>query len=44
MPNVFSITDGILIAGFDEQGKDHYEILEKVLWVYRQANGTAYTD
>ena len=33
MPNVFSIADDILIAGFDGQGKDHDETLEKVLWV-----------
>ena len=35
MPNVFSIADGILIAGFREQGKDHDETLDKVL---RQVN------
>ena len=29
MPNVFSIADDILIAGFDEQGKDHDATLDK---------------
>ena len=29
MPKVFSIADGILVAGFDEQSKDHDETLEK---------------
>ena len=36
--NVFSIADDILIAGFDEQGKDHNTTLDKVLRVCRQAN------
>ena len=35
MSNVFCIADDILIAGFDEQYKDHYETLDKVLQVYR---------
>ena len=38
MPNVFDIADDILIAGFDEQGKDHDETLYKVLLVCRRAN------
>ena len=38
MPNVFGITDDILIAGFDDQGKDHDEILDKVFQVCRQVN------
>ena len=38
MPNVFSIADDILIAGFDEQGKDHNETLNEVLQIYRQEN------
>ena len=37
-PNVFSIADDILIAGFNEQSKDHDEILENVLKVCSQAN------
>ena len=32
MPNVFGSADDILIAGFNEQGKDHDETLDKVLW------------
>ena len=28
LPNVFGIADGILIAGNDEQGKDHDVMLE----------------
>ena len=38
MPNVFSIANDILIADFDEQGKDHDETLEKVLQVCRLVN------
>ena len=37
MPYVFSIDD-ILIAGFDELGRDHNATLEKVLRICRQAN------
>ena len=37
MPNVFGIADAIVIVDFDEWGKDHYEMLEKVLWICRQA-------
>ena len=38
MPNVFHISDDILIAGFDKQSKDHGETLNKVLRICRQAN------
>ena len=38
MPNVFGIAADILIAGFDDQGKDHDAALDKVLRVYSQAN------
>ena len=38
MVYIFSIVDDILIVGFDEEGKDHDETLDKVLWVYRQVN------
>ena len=31
MPNVFGIVDDILIAGFDEWGRDHDGTLEKLL-------------
>ena len=33
MPNVFSMADDILIAGFDMQDKHHNETLNKVLQV-----------
>ena len=36
--NVFSITDAILIVGFDELGRYHNATLDKVLRIYRQAN------
>ena len=35
--NMFGIADDILIASFDEQGKDHNETL-KILCVCRQTN------
>ena len=35
MPNVFGIADDILISGFDGQGKDHDETLDKVFRVCR---------
>ena len=35
---MFGIRDDILIAGFDEQGKDQNEMLEQVLQVCRQVN------
>ena len=38
MLNVFSIVDDILMAGFDEQGKDHDATLDKVLRLCKQAN------
>ena len=38
MPNVFSIAGDLLIAGSDEQGRDHNEMLEKVRWICRQSN------
>ena len=37
-PNVFGIADDFLIAGFDKEGKDHDDIWDNVLQVYRQAN------
>ena len=36
IPNIFSIDYDILIADFDEQGKDHNKTLEKVPWVCTQ--------
>ena len=38
MPNVFGIADDILIRGFDEQGKDNDDTLEKLIQVNRKAN------
>ena len=38
MPNVFGIADDNLFAGFDEQGQDYDETVEKILWLCRQAN------
>ena len=37
MPNVFSTTDYILIAGFDELGREHHTPSEKVPRICRQA-------
>ena len=37
MLNVFGIANDILIAGFDEWGKDHDETLEKGLRICRLA-------
>ena len=36
MPNVFGIAHGILIAGFSQHGRDHGEMLKKVLWIFSQ--------
>ena len=38
MLNIFGLADDILIAGFDEQGRDHDAMLDKVLRIYRQEN------
>ena len=38
MFNVFSIADDILVAGFDELGRDHNMVLDKVLRKCRQEN------
>ena len=38
MPTVFGITDDILIAGFNELGRDHGATLNKVLRICKQAN------
>ena len=38
MPNAFSNANDILIAGFNEQGKDHDATLDKVLRSCRQEN------
>ena len=38
MPNVFSIADDTLLVGYDEQGREHDEMLEKVEWLCRQSS------
>ena len=38
LPNVFGITDDILVVGYDRDGKDHDDTLQGVLQVYRQVN------
>ena len=37
-PNVFGITDDILVVCYDRNGKDHDDILQRVLQVRRQVN------
>ena len=36
LPNVFGIPDDILVVGYDRDGHDHDDILQRVLQVYRQ--------
>ena len=31
MPNVFGITDDILVVGYEDDGRDHDEAVQKVL-------------
>ena len=38
LPNVFGTADNILIAGFDDMGRDHDVIFNKVLRICRQVN------
>ena len=38
LPNVFGITDDILVVGYDRGGKDHDEPLHRVLEVCKQVN------
>ena len=38
LPNVFCIADDILIAGFDDLGRDYNEMVDKVLEICRKAN------
>ena len=40
MSHVFGTAHDILIAGFDEQGKDNNETLDKVLRICRKLNLT----
>ena len=36
LPDVFGIADDILVVGYDTDGKDHDEMLQKVLQICRQ--------
>ena len=38
LPNVFGIADDILVEGYDIDGKDHENTLQRVLQIYRQVN------
>ena len=38
LPNVFGITDYILVVGYDRDGKDHDATLQRVLHICRQVN------
>ena len=38
IPNIVGIVGDILIGGFDEFGKDHNKMLEKVLQISRQVD------
>ena len=38
LPNVLGITDDILVVGYETDGKDHDETLQKVLKTCRQVN------
>ena len=38
MPNVFGITDEILVIGYDEDGMDHDTAVHKVLWQCKEVN------
>ena len=38
MPNVFGIEDDILVAGYNTDGKDHDEMVQRVLQRCREVN------
>ena len=38
MPNVFGIADDVLVVGYEDNGKDHDETLQKVLQRCREVN------
>ena len=38
IPNVFGITDDILAVGYEDDGRDHYETVQKALQRCRKAN------
>ena len=38
LPNVFQITDDILVLSYDDNRKDHDNTLQRVLLIYRKVN------
>ena len=38
LPNVFGIANDILVVGYDSDGKDHDDTLQRVLQICRQVN------
>ena len=38
VPNVFGITDDILVISYDKNGTDHDAAVHKVLWRYKEVN------
>ena len=38
MPNIFGISDDILVIGYDEDGADHDATIYKVLWWCEEVN------
>ena len=38
MPNIFGIADDILVVGYEDNGRDHDEIVQKVLQRCREVN------
>ena len=38
MPNVFGITDGILVVGYEDDGRDHNDTVHKVPQRFRKVN------
>ena len=38
LPNVFGIANGILVVGYEANGKDHNETLQRVVQICRQVN------
>ena len=44
LPNVFGITDKILVVGYDSNGKDHDKTLWQVLQICRSVNLKLYKD
>ena len=38
IPNVFGITDDILVIGYDKNGADHDKAVHKMLWRCKEVN------